>query len=547
MDNGIIKNEIKKNLETALRILGGKEENCRHESSDLPVQQIWYGAPGTGKSYKIKSDTKGSPEENVIRTTFHPDSDYSTFVGSYKPAMSNPEPIYGFDSVGKTVKVEDPAGTVFTRKNITYKFVPQAFLQAYCTAWKKHANNEKVFLVIEEINRGNCAQIFGDIFQLLDRTDEGYSGYAIKPEKSITRFLANDAEYKLQDLSIQDVVDDQGDLVAKGESIKNGERMVLPKNLHIWATMNTSDQSLFPIDSAFKRRWDWEYVPIQYNNKDWKIVLGNMMYSWVEFQEKMNDLIFAATDSEDKQMGDFFVKADMDNVISEDVLFNKIVFYLWNDVCKDGEGEIFKVKRDNERDAQDITFSKFMKGDRTKNLQDWMAYLGVTAEAEKNEDDEHSTDEEEEPETPTSDLKEAQLNFWTKFKKYMLDQGEEDNLEVSAKRYRDYSLGMTGAFVSNTIHCRLGRIRSQIYINTQAKELGPWLKERADEIEQNLGYGLEWRITDKGTATFRFVETGFDFDNDESVDKAIKIMAEKTKSLKEVFLPYINQYRKEQK
>lgn len=396
-----------------------------HSIGDLPasLQLVYYGAPGTGKSFVVEEICKKHPH---YRTTFHPDSDYSTFVGCYKPKTRRVEPIYsklqlidklsvikssgvsypchkfaakyweslkdlstadikdiltacGFTKsmnveITKGIAVGEELGKGFGNTTITYEFVPQAFTNAYIEAWKDLS--KPVFLVIEEINRGNCAQIFGDLFQLLDRKEDGFSSYQIHPDADLKDYIAG------RGLSIEGVKDNDGNDIS--DKLMSGELMTLPKNLHIWATMNTCDQSLFPIDSAFKRRWDWEYVPIQYNNKDWKIVLGNMMYSWVEFQEKMNDLIFAATDSEDKQMGDFFVKADKDNIISEDVLFNKIVFYLWNDVCKDGEGEIFRVKRDGEKDAQDITFSKFVKGGRTRNLQDWMAYLEVKGE---NEDD----------------------------------------------------------------------------------------------------------------------------------------------------------------
>ena len=124
-------------------------------------------------------------------------------------------------------------------------------------------------------------------------------------------------------------------IIATADDLKAGKRLVLPPNLHIWATMNTSDQSLFPIDSAFKRRWDWNYMPIKYDNNEWQIVLGNMEYSWTAFQKEINKRIYEATNSEDKQMGDWFVRAEA-NKISESLLLNKIVFYLWSDVCKDG-------------------------------------------------------------------------------------------------------------------------------------------------------------------------------------------------------------------
>ena len=148
-------------------------------------QQIFYGAPGTGKSHKIKDDesVKAADEKNLVfRTTFHPDTDYSTFVGAYKPTTTKRA-------------VRNVAGDIVRDTNkqevyedcITYSFIPQAFLQAYVTAWNNP--DDKVFLVIEEINRGNCAQIFGDLFQLLDRDDEGASEYPIMADKDISKYL----------------------------------------------------------------------------------------------------------------------------------------------------------------------------------------------------------------------------------------------------------------------------------------------------------------------------------------------------------------------
>lgn len=155
---------------------------------------------------------------------------------------------------------------------------------------------ENVYLIIEEINRGNCAQIFGDLFQLLDRDENGASEYTIKADTDLKVFL----EEKLGK-------DKPG--------IEDGE-LCLPSNLYIYATMNTSDQSLFPIDSAFKRRWDWEYEPIKYKNEDWVIEVQEDTYSWVSFQKEINKRIFDATSSEDKMLGDYFVNPS-DGVITE--------------------------------------------------------------------------------------------------------------------------------------------------------------------------------------------------------------------------------------
>ena len=162
----------------------------------------------------------------------------------------------------------------------------------------------------------------------------------------------------------------EGELKDYPDGIKDGE-LCLPSNLYIWATMNTSDQSLFPIDSAFKRRWDWEYEPIKYMNTDWGIEVGGNMYSWTSFQKEVNNRIFDATNSEDKMLGDFFVKPN-NNVISEKQFINKVLFYLWNDVCKDGDGDIFKAD-----DNKDVKFSDLYDVNGSNTLQSMMKNLGV--------------------------------------------------------------------------------------------------------------------------------------------------------------------------
>ena len=366
-------------------------------------QIIYYGAPGTGKSHKIKAQLEGVSKENIFRITFHPDSDYSTFVGAYKPTMEKPiDKIYAKgELISKLTEMKEGGVTYSPQKfgakywqslkqlnlsdkkdilqacgmsdnytvefdkgmavgeeylacsnesRIIYSFVPQAFLNAYIQAYKK--SEEKVYLIIEEINRGNCAQIFGDLFQLLDRDVNGKSEYGIKADADLRAFL----EEKLGE-------DNQG--------IKDGE-LCLPSNLYIYATMNTSDQSLFPIDSAFKRRWDWEYEPIKYKNTGWKIVIDGTVYSWVSFQRIVNEKILRANSSEDKMLGDYFVNPS-DGIITDKVLLNKILFYLWNDVCKDGEGDIFKVG-----ETEDISFSELYGENGTKTLKKMMSYLGVT-------------------------------------------------------------------------------------------------------------------------------------------------------------------------
>lgn len=296
--------------------------------NNQPLQQIFYGAPGTGKSHTIEQMC--SKYENY-RTTFHPDTDYASFVGSYKPITIKTD-------------VRDMAGHIVYEKGeavkesrIVYRYVMQAFLKAYVAAWREQQNDEPkpVFLIVEEINRGNCAQIFGDIFQLLDRNAAGFSDYPIVADDD----LAQELKEILGEFSIakHDAINA---LYSGGKDVvgmvKNGECLLLPNNLYIWATMNTSDQSLFPIDSAFKRRWDWNYIKIKDAGENFKIVFSNgNTYDWWSFVSAINERIEGGEiQQEDKKLGYFFAKAK-DKVITPKVLLSKVLFYLYNDVFKD--------------------------------------------------------------------------------------------------------------------------------------------------------------------------------------------------------------------
>ncbi|MDO7480342.1 AAA family ATPase [Acinetobacter baumannii] len=314
-----IMQDIRAGVKEALRILGENQlDEYTAEFDGKTEQKIYYGCPGTGKSHKLEEDVEG---KIVKRVTFHPDYDYSAFVGSYKPAVIN--------------------------GSITYSFIPQVFIKIYVEAWK---NSEKSYaLVIEEINRGNCAEIFGDLFQVLERDENGRSRYPI--------VLNNDLESYLK-----------GELGEDHYTIKNGE-LILPANLSIYATMNTSDQSLFPIDSAFKRRWDWEYVPINYEcpKSNFKVLIGDNSYSWLSFIKYLNKIIFNYTGSEDKQLGNWFVKPDLDSeVISEEIFINKVLYYIWHDVFNSQKNEIFS-KLNAEGDMIEFSFGEICSTDLIEN------------------------------------------------------------------------------------------------------------------------------------------------------------------------------------
>jgi len=308
------------------------------------LQQIFYGAPGTGKSHKVKEITEGKSKTVV---TFHPDTDYSSFVGAYKPTLHED---------GKT---------------ITYGFVPQAFAKAYVNAWKN--TDQDYYLVIEEINRGNCAQIFGDIFQLLDRNADGYSDYVIDVDKDFENYLKEEltgiADYPAKIMELAKEADLEGNF--------SFAKIALPANLHIIATMNTSDQSLFPMDSAFKRRWDWEYRPIDYKKaREVKIDIDGEQYNWGEFIETVNNKIKEINNSEDKQLGTFFVKAK-DGIIPFEQFRSKVMFYLWFEVYKDEAGTADCIFRQTEDDSKGFSFGELFEPNAKNIIKNFLKFLKV--------------------------------------------------------------------------------------------------------------------------------------------------------------------------
>lgn len=337
------------------------KKNNIYMVAQCPLQQIYYGAPGTGKSNEIKSLTGENSNNRIFerdctfRTTFHPDCDYASFVGAYKPYWD------------KTIE------------KIVYGFRPQSFLKAYIKAWKNPT--KQVALVVEEINRGNCAQIFGDIFQLLDREKYGLSKYPIECDMEMQELLKEEFANDSKDFGAaitDDVYADSKDNINTYysahyenafEKIKNGEILALPMNLSILATMNTSDQSLFPMDSAFKRRWEWIYEPIVEGTDndgkplEWKIEIDNTHFvDWWNFLQKINAVIYSMTSSEDKQLGYFFCQPDKEDgeTISKNLFVGKVIFYLWNEIFKDYAFEHDVCKKENKSDT--LYFADFYEG-----------------------------------------------------------------------------------------------------------------------------------------------------------------------------------------
>lgn len=281
-----------------------------------PTQTIYYGVPGSGKSHKIDEQTKNIPDEQKIRVVFHPEYTNADFVGQILPVVD-----------GDAVK---------------YTFKPGTFTRILVAALK---NPEKpYYLIIEEINRGNAAAIFGEIFQLLDRGSDGWSSYCI---------MNDDINYEIRKT-----------VPELNWTANTGIR--LPPNLSLFATMNTSDQNVFTLDNAFQRRWEMELVQNQCNDSsqmDAKITVNNQSITWKNFQTQINSIIGEKSNEgglssmEDKRIGCWFIKAE-NNAINEKKFANKVLKYLWDDAFKFYHQEIFESDIKNFEELQKRFFEK---------------------------------------------------------------------------------------------------------------------------------------------------------------------------------------------
>ena len=279
--------------------------------------RIVFGAPGTGKSYQLKTDCEKELNGTVgdyERVTFHPDYSYSKFVGTYKP-------------------VTDSNGT------IKYTFVPGPFMRLYVQAIKSGWTEtpQPFLLIIEEINRANVAAVFGDIFQLLDRDDDGVSEYDIHASEDVKNYLAGALDGRPEDY----------------------QKIKIPDNMFIWATMNSADQGVFPMDTAFKRRWNFEYLGINKNEEKisgiGKIELAGSdePVEWNILRRAINEKMSSDqfNINEDKLMGPFFlskkiIASDEDGMIIDTDKFvaafkSKVIMYLYEDAVKQGKHRFF--------------------------------------------------------------------------------------------------------------------------------------------------------------------------------------------------------------
>lgn len=324
------------------------------------TQTIYYGVPGSGKSHKIDEQTKNIPDEQKIRVVFHPEYTNADFVGQILPVVD-----------GDAVK---------------YTFKPGSFTRILVAALK---NPEKpYYLIIEEINRGNAAAIFGEIFQLLDRSSDGWSSYCI---------MNDDINYEIRKT-----------VPELNWTANTGIR--LPPNLSLFATMNTSDQNVFTLDNAFQRRWEMELVQNQCSDSsqmDAKITVNNQSITWKNFQTQINSIIGEKSNEgglssmEDKRLGCWFIKAE-NGVIDEKHFANKVLKYLWDDAFKFCHQEIFESDIKNFEELQKRFFEKgFDVFSENCGLKDFLSTSQPDSESKSEtttpQDSEQSTDNSDQP------------------------------------------------------------------------------------------------------------------------------------------------------
>lgn len=285
-----------------------------YRTNKFERNRIFFGAPGTGKSFTLNKDKDELiGKNNTIdyeRVTFHPDYSYASFVGTYKP-----------------VKIGD---------EISYEYVPGPFMRMYVKALKNGRTSDvrPQLLIIEEINRANIAAVFGDVFQLLDRNESNVSEYPIQASEDIRNYLAKEL----------------GGLPEDYTEIK------IPDNMFIWATMNSADQGVFMMDTAFKRRWDFTYIGIDDKDED---IRGKYVYlkedqsqkvEWNKLRKAINQYLASKRINEDKQLGPYFIPRKVvvpanGDAIDRDLFINtfknKVLMYLFEDAGKRIQSDLF--------------------------------------------------------------------------------------------------------------------------------------------------------------------------------------------------------------
>ena len=349
-----------------------------------PHNWILFGAPGTGKSYVIDQAAKQYPR---CRVTFHPDYTYAQFVGAYKPVPSQQ-----------------------TASGITYGFVPGPFVNTLVESLENP--NTPHILIIEEINRADPAAVFGDVFQLLDRNDEGSSEYSVRTSQELKDYLQGKLSANAKETLRALIVNlDQSETDAPDYDCSE---IAIPNNMYIWASMNSADQGVFPMDTAFKRRWTFQYLPIDSDNGILQSADGAFLSEhWDEIRTNINKLLKSQGRDipEDKLLGPYFLSARELHNDDEDaeqnaqnfvhVFASKVIMYLFEDTARYCRAQVFRIPDESQE--------QLYLSDLLRNLNTNRPDLGIFAESvaptlenPENTDSEESTPDDSEESTEES-------------------------------------------------------------------------------------------------------------------------------------------------
>ena len=349
-----------------------------------PHNWILFGAPGTGKSYVIDQAAKQYPR---CRVTFHPDYTYAQFVGAYKPVPSQQ-----------------------TASGITYGFVPGPFVNTLVESLENP--NTPHILIIEEINRADPAAVFGDVFQLLDRNDEGSSEYSVRTSQELKDYLQGKLSANAKETLRALIVNlDQSETDAPDYDCSE---IAIPNNMYIWASMNSADQGVFPMDTAFKRRWTFQYLPIDSDNGILQSADGAFLSEhWDEIRTNINKLLKSQGRDipEDKLLGPYFLSARELHNDDEDaeqnaqnfvhVFASKVIMYLFEDAARYCRAQVFRIPDESQE--------QLYLSDLLRNLNTNRPDLGIFAESvaptlenPENTDSEESTPDDSEESTEES-------------------------------------------------------------------------------------------------------------------------------------------------
>lgn len=338
----LLEKDLKGKIKELNNIMNGEDDQHdleTHSKIDKPHQRIFFGAPGTGKSFNLSKEAKEYFGSNYERVTFHPNYMYGNFVGAFKPF-----PRILRDKDGKVL--EDENGNV--KESITYKYIPGPLMRILVKALINRQTN--YLILIEEINRANVAAVFGDFFQLLDRQADGESEYPITTSEEVRMYL---------DMEFSDIDDEDIRTYIDNKIGSEYEKLVLPSNLYIWATMNSADQGVMPMDTAFKRRWEFTYIGINDVLKDPEItreferykfdISSDSTANWNKFRNEINDRLSSLGVPEDKLLGPYFISKSIlesGNVekITETIK-NKVLMYLYEDAGKPYRNNLFVAEK----------------------------------------------------------------------------------------------------------------------------------------------------------------------------------------------------------